>query len=257
MMVSGSYNYFNGDEHLIASLRTHRAGLEHISIVWQEISNAGEPIAPQARDALSEAVDTGLVDEAIRYEPDFRVSRKANETRKRAIGLATARRAGATHFLSLDADEFYRPGELANARQQIALNGWRSTSVETFLHVVRPIWRAADVTRCCFITEIGNDTEIGVQHFPTPHVDPSRRMTAEPSTHHHFPKDMVSMYHMNLVRRDLAQKLRNSSTVDVDFLSRVALAVAEWSPGQPLDFPGKGVLDVTTAENEFATFDPG
>ncbi|PYE91894.1 hypothetical protein C8J35_1362 [Rhizobium sp. PP-F2F-G38] len=59
---------------------------------------------------------------------------------------------------------------------------------------------------------------MGVADFPHPFIDPTRTMTADPLTHHHFDVSTVSMYHMNLVRRDLAQKLRNSTTRDTVFL---------------------------------------
>jgi len=256
MRVSASYNYFNGDEHFPASLRAVRGGIEHISVVWQEVSNAGEPITDTARATLEEAEAAGLIDEVILYVPDLALPRARNERRKRRLGLEAARAAAASHFLTLDTDEFYRGAELAAARAQIAEHGWRSTSVASFLHIQRPVWRAPDTTRCCFITEIHPETRIGVQEFPSPHVDPTRRMTARADTHHHFLPDVVAMYHMNLVRRDLDQKLRNSSTTNTAFLDEVAARIAAWTPGQPLEFPNKGALHFKPVVNEFSTWDP-
>ena len=256
MRISASYNYPNGEEHFLASVRAVRSVIDHISVVWQEISNAGEPITANARQALQAAVDEGLVDETISYAPDLSVTRRQNETTKRRLGLEAARSAGATHFLSLDTDEFYRPAEVEKARRLIAQEGWESTSVSSFLHVRRPVWRSPDLTRCCFITRIQPGTQIGVRDFPSPYVDPTRRMTARAETHYHFPVEAVAMYHMNLVRRDLAQKLRNSSTTDPAFLDEVASAIAAWLPGTPLDFPRKGALHFDYVQNEFNTYDP-
>ncbi|QEW23925.1 hypothetical protein LA6_006163 (plasmid) [Marinibacterium anthonyi] len=256
MFVSASYNYFNGDEHLLASLCALRGGVEHVSLVWQEVSNAGEPITATARAALQEARARGLVDQVIAYAPDLTRPRGANERAKRRLGLEAARAAGASHFLSMDADEFYRVAELAEARRQIAANGRRSTSVDTFLHLRRPVWRAPDSTRCCFLTEISPDTQIGVDDFPSPWVDPTRRMSADPEHHHHFDASTVAMYHMNLVRRDLDQKLRNSTTTDTAFLDEVARVVAAWTPGEVLAFPRKGDIVPGPVRNEFETWDP-
>lgn len=256
MNVAGSYNYFNGEEHLLASLRTLRPCLDSITVVTQRVSNAGLPMKAAAAAALRRAVDQGLVDEVADYAPDPTLSRKGNETAKRRIGLDLARRAGATHFLSLDADEFYRPAEVLRARDAIARHGWRSTSVASFLHLRRPVWRARDRTNCCFITRILPRSEIGVRDFPVADVDESRRMTARRPTHHHFAPHEVAMYHMNLVRADLGWKLANSSTPDRAFLDRVAAAVAGWTPGQPFEMPRKGVLTLDRVPNEFATFDP-
>ena len=102
MRLSASYNYFNGDEHFLASLRAVRGGIEHVSVVWQEVSNAGEPITEAARAALAEAEAAGLIDEVIAYTPDLELPRARNERRKRRIGLEAARAAGASHFLTLD-----------------------------------------------------------------------------------------------------------------------------------------------------------
>jgi len=242
---------------LLASISSNQTALDHISIVWQDISNAGEPITKHALDVLMEAAESGLIDEVIQYHPDLSNQRVKNETQKRQIGLDAARAAGATHFLSLDADEFYRPKEILKARDEIDKNGWKSTSVSSFLHVKRPIYRALDKTCCCFITEISSDTQMGATSFPCPHIDPSRKMTASLEHHHHFSVELVAMYHMNLVRRDLDQKLRNSSTVNTVFLKKVADAVSGWEPGYPLKFPNKGDIHFEQVGNEFETFDPG
>ncbi|WP_160170285.1 hypothetical protein [Sulfitobacter noctilucicola] len=222
----------------------------------QDVSNAGEPISNFARQAVDSAICEGLVDEVVHYQPSFDVSRKDNETKKRQIGLNVARLAGATHFVSLDADEFYRTDEALGARKQIAAHGWKSTSVNSFLHVRRPVWRTLDTTCCCFITEIQEDTVMGYKPFAHPNVDPSRGMTCSPAFHHHFDIQTVAMYHMNLIRRDFDQKLRNSSTMDQGFLAKVAKAVSAWDPGQKLEFPNKGALSFELVENEFETFDP-
>jgi hypothetical protein len=255
MRISASYNFFNGDEHLLPSLTMMRHCVDHISIVWQPVSNAGEPISHGAERALQAAQDAGLVDVVLRYEPDLTLERHQNELAKRVAGLEAARCAGATHFLSLDADEFYRPEEFNKARRLIEENRWTSTSVNTFLHVRRPIWRALDITCCCFITAITDSSEIGVSEFPHPHIDPTRKMTADPHNHHHFNPTVVAMYHMNLVRRDLEQKLRNSSTRDTEFLRQVQQCVQQWDPGSDFDFPNKGKLDVFEVSNEFNTYD--
>ena len=255
MRVSASYNFFNGDEHLFASIRVLRPSVEHISVVWQEISNAGEPITDQAKYSLTKALAHGLIDDVILFTPDLSKERYENELHKRSIGLDVARRNKATHFLSMDADEFYRPSEFIEARSLILKHGWTSTSVQTFLHLRRPIWRAPDITCCCFLTEIFAHTEMGALDFPHPHIDQTRAMTASVDGHHHYDAGVVAMYHMNLVRRDLMQKLRNSTTRDTQFLSHVASAVSNWTPGQEFHFPNKGKLDLTEVENEFDTYD--
>ena len=257
MLLSASYNYFNGDEHFLASLRAIRSEIDHISVIWQEKSNAGEMITDRALQALDEAKHLQLVDTVIHFEPNLKCKRRINELEKREIGLDSARSAGATHFLSLDTDEFYREHEIAAAKIQIEQHSWKSTSVGTFMHLIRPIYRSKDTTCCCFITQIESETRIGVPEFPCDNVDSTRRMTASAETHHHFDSDLIAMYHMNLVRLDLQQKLRNSSTVNKKFLRQVERALSSWSPGLNFHFPEKGVFTVSEVPNEFDTYDPG
>lgn len=256
MRLAASYNFFNGEEHLLASMRALRPCVDVVSIVWQEVSNAGAQITAAGRRAVQDAAHQGLVDEVIAYAPDLSLQRKENETAKRAIGLEAARRSGATHFLTLDADEFYRQAEFDAAKAAIQRHGWQSTSVESFLHIRRPVWRAHDVTCCCFITEIDAHTQIGTAEFPCDHVDPSRRMTSDPARHHHFEPDVVAMYHMNLVRADIDSKLGNTSTRNDGFLAKVRAEWETWQPGRPFRFPRKGALHMDRVPNEFDTFDP-
>ena len=257
MRLAASYNFFNGEEHFLDSIRSIRPYVEVISVVWQKISNAGEPISDEAREVLNEAARRGWVDTIHLYTPNLSFERADNERVKRRIGLDLARTAGASHFLNLDTDEIYRGDEFSEARRQIEAYGWQSTSVSSFLHVKRPIYRARDRTNCCFITQIGSETEIGVPDFPCDTVDDTRKMTADPDTHHHFPADVVAMYHMNLIRRDLSSKLRNSSSRNTAFLGEVERVVRDWMPGDPLYFPKKGLLDIKQVPNEFGTYDPG
>ena len=257
MKIAASYNYFNGEEHFLASVRVLRQSVDYISVVSQSVSNAGEPISESAAQILKEAEASGLVDKVILFDPDLSLPRRENEKAKRRIGLEDARAAGATHFLSMDTDEFYRPQEFSWAVEQIKLQGCKSTSVGSFLHVKRPRYRGFDQTECCFVTEIGPSTDIGVAEFPRVQVDSTRKMTADAETHRHFGPDEIAMYHMNLVRKDLSQKLRNSSTTNRKFLRGVEKVVWQWRPGQTLRFPKKDEISISEVSNEFETYDPG
>ncbi|SFA86043.1 hypothetical protein SAMN05421688_1239 [Poseidonocella pacifica] len=258
MILSGSYNFFNGEEHLVASLRSVRGSFEHISLVWQGVSNSGVAISPSALEALSTARNLGLVDDFIEYMPDLSLPRRVNELAKRKLGLSAARRVRATHFMTLDADEFYREGEMLAARKFVLENRITSSSVGSFMHVARPQYRTQDLTNCAFITKITPFTRLGSKkRYPVAHVDSTRKIAVWPRRHHHFPVQEVAMFHMNLVRYDLENKLGNSSTTQTDFLDKVRSAVAAWKPGELLEFPGKGMLAFETVENEFETWDPG
>lgn len=257
MKLSASYNFFNGQEHLKASVASIRSSVDHISVVYQEVSNAGLPASRETLSLLHHLMEEKLIDEMYLYTPDPHLSRQHNELLKRRIGLELARKRKCTHFFTIDADEFYRKGELEYAKNYIEKTLVNSTSVSSFFHVKRPIYRALDITNCAFITEINYLTNISKYLYPVNNVDRTRRLFVFPRRHFHFGLGEVAMYHMNFVRKDLEDKLANTSTTNVEFLNKIRDAINNWVEGDTFLFEGKGVFKVVEVENEFNAWDPG
>lgn len=256
MRLGVAYNFFNSEEHLLASLRSVRNAADFIVIIYQTLSNAGEPWSDAARIALEDAVSSNLADKVIEYSPDLGMSRQENELQKRKLGLLQCRRARCSHFLSMDADEFYRHTELEAAKSTIQEHRLSRTTVSSFFHLKRPVYRAMDTTNVPFICAINWFTRLGVSKYPAQLVDPTRTVRTFPRRHMHFNPDNVAMYHMNFVRESFSSKLRNSSTTDRDFLNLVESRIRDWTYPQPFDFPNKKKFRLEEVENEFATYDP-
>ncbi|MEN3931393.1 hypothetical protein WJT86_10030 [Microvirga sp. W0021] len=256
MKLSVSYNFFNGEEHLEKSILSIRNVVDHISIVFQKVSNSGETVSSSALDALERIRKQKLVDVIYEYEPNLQLRRPENEIQKRKIGLKLARRARSSHFFTMDADEFYREKELSNAKDVILKNKITSSSVGSFFHLKRPIWRSKDTTNCAFISKVGWLTKIADLPYPVEMIDPTRKIHVWPLRHHHFDETDVAMYHMNFVRQDISNKLRNSSTTDQAFLDKVGDSIQNWTEGTPFIFPNKGTFELQNVPNEFDTFDP-
>lgn len=221
MRLGVAYNFFNSEEHLLASLRSVRNSVDFIVIIYQTLSNSGEPWSHAARAAVENAVSCNLADKAIEYTPDLGLSRQGNELQKRKEGLVQCRRARCSHFLSMDADEFYRQTELENAKAIILQRRLSRTTVSSFFHLKRPVYRALDTTNVPFICVINRFTRLGVSGYPVQMVDPTRAVGTFPRRHIHFDLAAIAMYHMNFVRKSFASKLRNSSTTNRDFLNLV------------------------------------
>lgn len=268
MILGASYNFFNGEEHLRASVRSIRNEVDHISVVYQKVSNRGNLISEEALDALSDLQHEGLIDSLCLYEPDLFKPAVENERIKRQIGIDVARSEGMTHFLSIDADEFYRDKELRAAKDFIEKNRILNTSVYSYMHILTPNWRARDCTNVSFITKLTKRTMIRKTYF-VGSVDPTRRIvTPGPLSiycsfppfwrnHYHFDDNVISMYHMNLVRKDgLRSKFNNSSTNNELFFRDLENLFCNWVPGDTFIFPGKGRLGVKFVENEFNTWTP-
>ncbi len=236
MILSGSINLFDGAELLPPLLRTLRPVLDHISVVYQLRSNRGNRHDPEMGLILSEVRRDGLLDDLACYQPDQQgLSPARHEARKRTIGLDLARRAGATHFMSLDVDEFYRPAELALARRQVEIHGYDATACRVQNYHRRPTYRCVGLDTYLghdlyvpLICEIGGGVfDPGIEYFCC--VDPTRRL---PYTNPHiFGTDEMVMQHMTTVRRShasLVAKFANSSSRS-PFEDPVELADLVWN----------------------------
>jgi hypothetical protein len=256
MRLGVAYNFFNSEEHLLASLSSVRNTVDFIVIIYQTVSNAGEGWSDAARDVLEVALTSKLADMAVEYIPDLSLIRQENERQKRKQGLLQCRTARCSHFLSMDADEFYRHSEMENAKLIILQHDLSVTTVSSFFHLKRPIYRALDTTNVPFICKINWFTRIGITKYPVQMVDPTRKIGTFPLRHKHFDSATVAMYHMNFVRMSFTSKLRNTSTTDQNFLNLVDNRIKEWTHPNIFNFPNKGNFDIELVKNEFATFDP-
>ena len=256
MRLGIAYNFFNGEEHLHASLRSVRNSASYICVVFQKISNSGEPCSVAARIALQDAIDSNLIDECVMFEPDLSKPRAANETRKRQIGLDRCKTERCTHFLSMDADEFYRKHEFEKAQAFLENKNIHISTVPSFFHLKSPQYRCLDTTMVPFICKINFLTRTGAARYPVQMTDPTRRIWTWPNRHHLFDANSIAMYHMNFVRSDFTSKFANTSTMDTAFLDAVKNKIMSWNYPEPFTFPGKGDYRMTCVPNEFSTFDP-
>lgn len=255
-MRSGvSYNVFNGEEHLLHSLRIMRENVDYINLVVQFTSNAGHPASQQLSEVLNQVDSEQLIDAIQIYTPDLSIPPVVNEHKKRTIGLQMAKASGVTHFMTMDCDEYYPNDEFVRAKEFIEERGIDASAVSTYLHIKRPIWRSRepDVTCCAFLTRITDHSEI-IFNSPYPVlVDGTRRLHGDAARFHFFHVDMISMRHMNLVRKDdLRSKLRNSSNAPMkEFMEKVRSAYDGWQFGKTLLFPNKPPMDIVEVEDIF------
>ncbi len=266
MNLGVSYNFFNGEEHLLASIKSIRDSVDFVCLVYQNISNKGNNISEEALDTISDLRSNKLVDNFYCYHPNLYVSAQENEIEKRKIGLNIVRKMRMSHFMTMDADEFYRKTELDFAKEFIAQKNILNSTVHSYMHIKSPTRRALDTTLVPFITKITHSTALSKKYF-VKNVDPTRRFVCKSplylnpfkKSHYLFPHNVVAMYHMNLVRKDnLKSKLQNSSTNNSEFFNQLMTEFNNWNcESGKFYFPGKGLLDVRSVPNEFNAWDPG
>src|SRR5688500_6775254 len=109
MKLAALFNVWADWDLMEVSLKNIRPLVDGVIIVGSEISNHGE---------LSLMPDWP---EIYHREPKFREAR-LSETDKRNYGLDIAREQGYTHFLTMDADEFYEPGPFLKEKEKFLKN---------------------------------------------------------------------------------------------------------------------------------------
>jgi hypothetical protein len=200
--LGAAYNVFDGLELLKASINSIRDHVDYICIVFQDISNYGNPLKTNYSLLLNLGVDIQF------YAPNLTLSPAWNEIRKRNIGREMCKAAGCTHFMTIDADEFYLPEEFKRAKE-IAFN-FDSSACQMLTYYKTPeyILDPPEAYYVPFIYKLDNREFSRNMYFPVM-ADPTRKLKA--GKIHLFPRNELQMHHLSYVRNDIRQKLENST----------------------------------------------
>ncbi len=186
------------------------------------------------------------------FEPDLSKMARENETTKRNYGLEMARRDGYTHFIMLDADEFYL--DIEEAKKEFddpELNGLVCESITYFKS---PTLCFDDTTRVPFIHKLTPELRfVKNYHYPfsvneasNPAIDPTRTMNIAEGVK----MSKVKMHHMSFIRSDIRKKIRNSAGLRLKTFEAVVLNdYREAQEGYRLAYNGKTLRRVENLFN--------
>lgn len=221
MKLGISYNLFDGEELLETSIKSVRKSAYHISVVYQLISNSGEKRSDDIVSLLQDLKKRHLIDEFSLFETDATKPANVNERNKRLVGLKIARKAGCTHYLSLDVDEFYHYDEIEKAKLFIERKNIEASAVSIIEYVKKPEYKlvcnymfsldSEDYTFYVpFICKIKVPKKIQMSSYFPCLVDQTRILNGM-GKFYLFPKHEISMHHMSTIRSDIEKKFRNST----------------------------------------------
>lgn len=206
MKLCAIYNVWDDWDLLYHSTENIRPLVDGIIIIASETSNYGE----------KSIIPYWGRDKVFIREPQF-THPMNSETDKRNYGLQIARSEGYTHFLTIDADEFYDPIEFLKAKERFHVErnldglvcrlqcyfkkptltiGIESTLVP-FIHKLTPTIKHEFNRNYPFAWE-GRDIRI----------DPTRSLNINSGVE--FTTD-ITMHHMSWIRKDYEKKIRNST----------------------------------------------
>ena len=214
MKLGAAYIVFDGEELLKSSILQVRDHVDEIIVVYQVRSWFGDSSKSSLLPTLSSLFREGLIDHLIEFR-DFQIRQNKNredilmvkefERKKRQVGLDKALSLGCTHYLCLDVDEFYDKDEFRKAKNLIIQNGYTATSASFINYVNTPtIHRGYDPNRVPFICKIDKSSKMVKGFFVR--CDPTRGISNCLQITHDFDPDVITMHHMETVRRDLTLK---------------------------------------------------
>lgn len=228
MKLAAIYNAWDCEYMLPKSIECIYAHVDRIIIVWQAVSNFGqlntliEPVVKQL------ALDPKVT--LIPYMPNLKSGGTGNETEKRTLGLTEAKK-DCSHFLFMDCDEFYVPNEFAQAKEQFIAKGLDTSYCKLITYWQQPNYRLEPLEN--YVVPFICTTNVkGVGNFPA-YCDPTRGVKPAGNC-----KELdIKMHHMSYVRKDIRQKLENSSArVNIRDMDKRVKEIQEWQFGQPHPF---------------------
>jgi len=221
MKLAAGYVVFDGLETLRASLASIRNQVNITIVSYQRVSWGGTMAKPELLPTLNELQKEGLIDHIIEFTqfrpsnlktPESVIQAKSFELNKRQGCLDLARSLGATHYLSMDADECYRDSEFAWAKTEIETHSLDATALHYINYVTPTLHRGHSRWKIPFIYRITPTCKHHTLQQIFSGVDPTRGMIDDSYCKSRvFERDIISMHHMEMVRHDLEAKYHASS----------------------------------------------
>jgi hypothetical protein len=203
MKLGVAYNVFDGEELLKDSIRSIKPNVDYVAVVYQTVSNFGNPCHPKLEARLQHLVDIGLVDELYKYElKNFTDEEKValcspnsqeigghpssvsiqffHEIMKRDIGRKMCAAKGCNYFMSMDTDEFYKIDELAYAKRKMIEDNLDGSSCKMRFYFKTANYEMLpfdEMNQVPLIYKIQEGSSLLLAHPYPCVVDPTRRMS--------------------------------------------------------------------------------
>lgn len=272
MKLAAGYVVFDGLETLEASIRSIRSNVDIVIVSYQLISWGGTAASTELIPTLEKLKSVGLIDHLLEFKeffpslvktPSEVMSAKSFELNKRQSCLELARKLGATHYLSMDADECYREAEFEWAKNDIINHRLDATAVRYINYVTPTLHRGHSRWKIPFIYRITPNCKHHAGQNLFSGVDPTRGLFDDSYARVViYEKEKISMHHMEMVRHDIIGKYKASSRFfqNRESLSDIKRDVKESIESGILRFRGQHLGDtrnpreeypLTRCENEF------
>lgn len=208
-----SYSLFDGEELLEASIKSVRSQVDYINVVYQDVNWYGDKSDTNLYEYLIALKEKGLIDEIIKFEPDFNKPARKNELNKRNLGLKYAKKAGCNYFMCMDCDEFYFEKDLAEIKEYIVKNGITHAFCAITDYWTKPTERFLNMSFYAvpIFSKINRFSKLKTNKWSVVKSD-STRTVMHTLNAKYYVFLQYCMHHMSFVRKDMTKKLSASST---------------------------------------------
>lgn len=202
----------------------------------------------------------------FQWEPNTQWDARTNETAKRNFGLQKARELGYTHFIMMDADEFYDREEFLREKKRFenpklmglvcrvkcyfgspTLTIGYDTTLVPFIHKLTPTLRHEFNKNYPFAWTFVDG--VPFTHTKKIRIDPTRSLNINDDVEW----SDITMHHFSWIRKDPAKKIRNSTAKANLERSTVVQDLANAKPGYFCEFYGKTLQEVPNVFGLYVT----
>lgn len=212
MKLGISFMVFDGEELLEFATKNIRKNIDFISVTYQTTSYFGNSANSDLIPLLNHLKENQLIDELIFFEPDLSLNPKKNELKLRNLGLSASRKAGCTHHISADVDEFYDCEQLEYAKSIMEKEDYDFSVAYLDTYYKDPTFLVVPDQKLLvsFIHPINNEYNMDILYPDFPfHMETTRRLT-NCKKYKVFSKQEFVIHHMSYVRKDIKRKFQNS-----------------------------------------------
>lgn len=254
MKLGISFNVFDGEELLEGAINQIRSEVDYISVVYQTLSNFGQPSDLGLVPLLNRLKEQGKIDEMVLYTPKD-LEGFNNEVAKRNLGLELSRDNKCTHHMSMDTDEYYLLDEFKYMTSKVEKE--YADAAYCQMQTYYKSWDyALDPPEEYYVATIYKIKENAKFVFSYPCsvlVDPTRRMSkiTNPLI---FKREEIQMHHGSYIRNNIMTKLLNSSSRQafIQDIQRIAKQFRGWKYPEKILWGGqKKELTVKQVKNLF------
>jgi len=223
MKLGVSYNVFDGEELLEGSIKQIRGQVDYVSVVYQTVSNFGNPCSENLVPLLNRLKSEGLINELFEYKPKLSETFNTlglkviegkghfNEITKRNIGLSLSVGAKCTHHMSMDTDEYYLPEQFDFIKRKMIEGNYDSSycQMRTYYKSWEYQLDPPEEYYVSLIYKLTNHSLFEMGKYSPVLVDPTRRMESGNSLI--LKREEIEMHHGSYIRDNIRTKLENSS----------------------------------------------